>query len=142
MFAFEVSGNCECRSSESSQSDIKGPIKVRGTIKNMTTLLITLSDDDNLNSVDYALKKNQFEREFFELKQPAGIVQLLGDNRIRYMETNEFRDSIAKVKSGRKEAAGSGNLKDFFEVWLKDPNRRTYPGIDFRKESAEPRKAR
>ncbi len=34
------------------------------------------------------------------------------------MKTNEFRDSIAKVKSGRKEAAGSGNLKDFFEVWL------------------------
>ena len=106
----------------------------------MTTLLITLSDDDILNSVDYALKKAQFEREFFELKQPAGIVQLLGGNRIRYMKTNEFRDSIAKVKSGRKDAAGSGNLKDFFEVWLKDPKRRTYPSIDLGKEIAIPGK--
>ena len=47
------------------------------------------------------------------------------------MKTNEFRDSIAKVKSGKKDAAGSGNLKDFFEVWLKDPARRTYPSLNF-----------
>ena len=107
----------------------------------MRTLLITLSDDDILNSVDYALKKAQFERDFFEPQHPAGIVQVLSHNRVRYMKVDEFRDSIAKVKSGRKDAAGSGNLKDFFEVWLKDPDRRTYPSIDFPKKSADLGKA-
>ena len=68
----------------------------------MTTLLITFSNDDILNSVDYAMKKAQFEREFLELKQPAGIVQLLGDNRIRYMKTNEFRDRLPRSRVAGK----------------------------------------
>ncbi len=45
------------------------------------------------------------------------------------METTDFRDSISKVKSGKKDAAGSGNMKDFSEVWLKDSARRTYSSI-------------
>lgn len=71
----------------------------------ITTLLITLSDADILNSVDYALKKNQFEREFFELKQPAGIVQLLGDHRIRYIKTS-FVTALprSKVAGKRRQA--------------------------------------
>jgi hypothetical protein len=45
--------------------------------------------------------------------------------------TNEFRLKIAEVNSGRSKAAGSGNLKALFDVWLTDPIRRTYPNIDF-----------
>ena len=98
----------------------------------MTTVQITwTSEGDAFDVVDYALKKATFEHVYLELKQPPGIVQLLENNRIRYMKTNDFRLKVAKVKSGRKDAAGSGNLKEFFEVWLKDPNRRTYPSIDF-----------
>lgn len=97
----------------------------------MRTLQFTWqSDDDEFNSVLNALKRATFEREFFQLKNPVGVAQLLSGNKIRFMRTNEFRLIIAKVKSGRKDAAGSGNLKDFLEIWLTDPTVRTYPSIE------------
>ena len=107
----------------------------------MATLLITWSNDDNFKSVGLiTVEKAMFERDYLESKQPPGIVQLLENDRIGYMETNDFRLKIAKVESGRKNAAGSGNLKEFFEVWLNDPNRRTVPYINVLVEIADPRK--
>ena len=107
----------------------------------MTTVQFTwTSNGDAFDVVDYALKKAMFEREFLELKQPSGIIQLMDDNRIRLMETNDFGVKIAKVKSGRREAAGSGNLQEFFEVWLKVPKRRTLPNINVIKNIPTPGK--
>ena len=86
----------------------------------------------DLESIEYAMKKTMFERECFEIREPAGIVQLLdGGNRVRFSKTNEFRLKIAKLKNDRKGLTGNRNLKEFFEVWLTDPTRRTHRSIDF-----------
>jgi hypothetical protein len=101
----------------------------------MTTLQISwvnIRDSCDLDPVEYAMKKAMFEREYLELKEPAGIVQLFdGGNKARFSKTNEFRLNIAKLKNGRKGSAGSRDLKEFFEVWLTDPTRRTHHSIDF-----------
>ena len=101
----------------------------------MTTLqLARMSNCDVcvLDSLEYAMKKMMFEREYLELKEPAGIVQLLeGGIKVRFSQANEFRLKIAKLENGRKGTAGSRNLKEFFEIWLTDPTRRTHQNIDF-----------
>jgi hypothetical protein len=68
------------------------------------------------DSIEHAVKKTMFEREYLELKEPAGIIQLLdGGNKVRFTKTIEFRLKIAKLKKG---TAGSQNLIEIFEVWL------------------------
>ena len=108
----------------------------------MTTVQFTwTSNGDAFDVVDYALKKAMFEREFLELKQPPGIIQLMDANRIPFMETNDFGLKIAKVNIGRRESAGSGNLQEFFQVWLKDPTGGRYPTSTFSRISPIPGKS-
>ena len=56
-------------------------------------------------------------------------MQLVDGKSVLVMKTNEFPLKIAMVKSDRKEVAGSGNLKEFFEVWLADPTREQWGSL-------------